>query len=496
MALYRDRAVPSPTKETVKQLSDKLGFQLDDSAIADYQEALSRCLEDFDKILDIPDCKLPVKYPRTPGYRPTREENSHNAWFWKCEINGAALGKLRGKRIVIKDNICVAGIPMSMGSHSLPGYVPDEDATVVTRVLDAGGTIVGKAVCEELSISGSSFTAATGPVMNPLDNRRETGGSSSGCGALLASGEVDMAIGGDQGGSVRHPSSRCGLVGLKPTYGLVPYTGACPCEVSLDHLGPMARSVKDVSLLLEVIAGYDEGRDVRQSQLHRHGQLSYSQLLNGDISGIRIGLLREGFGHQNSEEDVDRIVKEASIRLAERTGHEVVGISVPMHLQGFGMSAKGHYSTSLHHALSNGMRPGRNSLSSEVKLGVLLGEYLHESSRDVYYSKAQNLAMKLGRDYDDALTKADVLVMPTNPMKARLLPTKETSVKDLLGKYGGHNINTCPFDLTGHPALSINAGLSDGLPVGLMIVGKKYDEETILRVAYAFESIRDKTLPQ
>src|SRR5881398_977364 len=180
---------------------------------------------------------------------------------------------------------------MMNGSSVLEGYVPEFDATIVTRILDAGGEIVGKAVCEHLCFSGGSHTSDTGPVLNPHDPTRSAGGSSSGSAALVVTGECDMAIGGDQGGSIRIPSCWCGVYGLKPTYGLVPYTGVFPIELTLDHAGPIAGSVEDVALLLEAIAG--------------------------DLSGLRIGVVEEGFGWEGlSEPDVDGAVREAASAFA------------------------------------------------------------------------------------------------------------------------------------------------------------------------------------
>src|SRR5690606_695313 len=159
-----------------------------------------------------------------------------------------------------------AGVPMANGSYSIDGYVPSEDATVVTRLLAAGATVVGKAVCEDLCFSGASFTSASGPVLNPWDTSRNAGGSSSGSAVLVLTGEADLAIGGDQGGSIRMPSAWSGTVGHKPTYGLVPYTGGFPIERTIDHLGPMGRTVRDVAMMLDVLAGPD-GQDPRQKQV-------------------------------------------------------------------------------------------------------------------------------------------------------------------------------------------------------------------------------------
>src|SRR2546423_3278722 len=203
----------------------------------------------------MPDEVPAVKYPRTPGHRPGPEENRHNAWYRKTSVKGAPGGKLKGKRIALKDNICLAGVPMMNGASSLEGYVPDVGATIVTRMLDAGGTILGKVHCEYFCFSGGSHTSAAGPVHNPRKMGYSAGGSSSGSAAVVAAGEVEMAIGGDQGGSIRIPAAYCGVYGLKPTHGLVPYTGVFPIENTLDHTGPMTATVADNALLLEVLAG-------------------------------------------------------------------------------------------------------------------------------------------------------------------------------------------------------------------------------------------------
>ena len=191
-----------------------------------------------------------VRYPRTPGSFPPPEENTHNAWYVKTAIKGAASGPLHGKRIAVKDNVMVAGVPMMNGCSILEGYVPEIDATVVQRILDAGGEIVGKVHCESYCISGGSHTGAKGPVHNPYKMGYAAGGSSAGSGVVVALGEADMALGGDQGGSIRIPACWCGIYGMKPTHGLVPYTGIMTIEIFVDHTGPMTRTVTDNALLL------------------------------------------------------------------------------------------------------------------------------------------------------------------------------------------------------------------------------------------------------
>ncbi|XP_027056174.1 uncharacterized protein LOC113683163 isoform X2 [Pocillopora damicornis] len=185
--LYKEPAVCVPTYARLSEIANSLGFEMEESELMAYREAISSTLADtYQRLYELPDPKLPVKYPRTPGYRPSPEDNPYNAWYWRCDIKGASSGKLRGKTVAIKDNTCVAGVPMMNGSRTLEGFVPDVDATVVSRILDAGGHIVGKSVCEDLCCSGGSFTAATGPVVNPHNKTRMCGGSSSGSAALVS----------------------------------------------------------------------------------------------------------------------------------------------------------------------------------------------------------------------------------------------------------------------------------------------------------------------
>src|SRR5438552_7538883 len=351
-------------------------YDLDISAedIVSFRSLMDGVLASYRRLDQFAEPTLAVKYPRDAGYRPPASENRLNAWYWKCSIKGASSGTLAGRRVAIKDNVCVAGIPMMNGSNVLGGFVPDVDATVVTRILDAGGEIAGKAVCEHLCFSGGSHTSDTGPVLNPHNPKRSAGGSSSGSAALVVVREVDMALGGDQGGSIRIPSSYCGAVGLKATYGLVPYTGIFPIELTLDHTGPMARTAADCARLLEVIAGLD-GLDPRQpTNLQPE---AYSQGLTGEVRGLRLGIVREGFGWPGlSEIDVDAGVREATQRFT-KVGATVREVSIPLHRDaihtwrpiaiegttmlmvrgnGMGTNWKGYYNTSLLDAYARGRR--------------------------------------------------------------------------------------------------------------------------------------------
>ncbi|MGO8920744.1 MAG: amidase family protein, partial [Stellaceae bacterium] len=231
--------VKRPTPEQLRTVAEELGMTMSADDIASYLEIMQPNFLAYDAVEAMPDYLPAVKYPRTPGYKPEGEENKYNAWYVKTTVKGAPHGKLAGKTVVLKDNVCLAGVPMMNGASTLEGYTPDIDATIVSRILDAGGTILGKSHCEYFCFSGGSHTNATGPVHNPHKMGYSAGGSSSGSAALLAAGEVDMAIGGDQGGSIRIPAAYCGVYGMKATHGLVPYTGVMPIEITLDHTGPM-----------------------------------------------------------------------------------------------------------------------------------------------------------------------------------------------------------------------------------------------------------------
>ena len=498
--------VNRPTAEQLHAVAKDLGMSMSDADIASYLAIMQPNFAAYDAVAAMPDYLPTVKYPRTPGYKPEGEENKYNAWYVKTTVKGAPAGKLAGKTVVLKDNVCLAGVPMMNGASTLEGYTPDIDATIVTRILDAGGTIVGKAHCEYYCFSGGSHTNAAGPVHNPHKHGYSAGGSSSGSAALLVAGEVDMAIGGDQGGSIRMPSAYCGVCGMKPTHGLVPYTGIMPIEITLDHTGPMTNNVADNALLLEVLAGED-GLDPRQYNVKTD---AYTKALGGGAKGLKIGVVKEGFGHPNSERDVDAKVKQAASTLRD-LGATVSEISVPMHAvglaiwspialegatelmmrgNGMGTNWRGLYTTSLLDAHSQ-WKHRADELSETLKISMLIGHYFIKHHRGHFYAKAQNLSRKLRAAYDAALSKHDLLLMPTVPLKATPLPPADAPRELYIQRAFEMLANTAPFDATGHPAMSIPCGMSDGLPTGLMMIGRHYGKSTIYRAAAAFEKAGD-----
>lgn len=495
--------VRTPTILEIREIAADYGITLSEEDAASFQGLIKGVLPSYWRADELVEPSLPVKYPRDPGYRPPPEENAYNAWYWKTDIKGKPRGPLAGKTVALKDNICLAGVPMMNGSRILEGYVPEVDATVVTRILDAGATIKGKAACEDLCISGSSFTSALGMIKNPHKPTHSAGGSSSGSAVLVAVGEVDMALGGDQGGSIRIPSGWCGVYGLKPTHGLVPYTGIFPIELTLDHTGPMCARVEDLALLLQAIAGPD-GLDPRQIGVKTQ---NYTAALGKSIKGLKIAVVKEGFGRPESEAAVDRKVRAAVQKLAS-LGAKTKQVSIPMHidglhiwntiivqgltqmmikLNGFGVNWEGHYVTSLQDAYARSWRARPDDFSETTKLVLILGEFLDRNYQNHYYAKGQNLSRALRAAYEAVLKDYDLLVMPTLPMQATRLPapdcSREEYVKLALEMIG----NTAPFDCSGHPAMNVPCGMNNGLPVGMMLIGRRFDEATVIRAAHAFE---------
>jgi amidase len=503
---HRTMSARRPTLAQLKSIVTGFGMNMSDQRIGEFLSIMDGMIDAYDTVDSMPDYLPPVDYPRTAGYRPTAEENPLNAWYVKTEVRGAPRGPLVGKKVALKDNVCLAGVPMMNGASTLKGYTPDVDATVVTRLLDAGATITGKAHCEYFCLSGGSHTNATGPVHNPHRRGYSAGGSSSGSAALVALGEVDMAIGGDQGGSIRMPSSFCGCYGMKPTHGLVPYTGVMPIESTIDHTGPITASVHDNALMLEAIAGAD-GLDPRQYNVVTD---KYTAHLGRGVGALRIGVVKEGFGHPVSEAEVDAKVRQAAAVL-KKLGATVDEVSIPMHLSGpaiwtpiavegltnqmmkgngMGTGWKGMYTTSLldHHA---NWRSRADELSDTLKICMFIGQYFLRHHRGHYYAKSQNLSRRLKETYDAMLQPYDLLLMPTTPMKATPLPPPDASLELYCQRAFEMLPNTAPFDVTGHPAMSVPCGMIDGLPVGMMLIGRHYEEGTIYRAAAAFEQAGD-----
>lgn len=494
--------VRPPTREEVRELAAKHFISLSEEELDDFTDLIESHLESLSELDRMPNPQPETEpTPRDVGYQPGPSEDPYNAFVTRCNVSNGQSGPLDGYDIGVKDNVAVAGIEMTGGSKVLEGYVPARDATIVTRILAAGGTITGKTSMENLSASASGELSATGPVRNPRNSDHLAGGSSGGSAAAVVTGDVDLAIGCDQGGSIRIPSAWCGCVGLKPTFALVPYTGIMGHDLTIDHVGPMATSVADCARLLEVIAGTDP-QDPRQCQVE---STEYVSELDQSLADLHIGILSEGFGISEGEEAVDETVS-AALDVLEDKGATVANVSIPYHEKtgpivsgvayegiasmnnsdGISRHHKGFYDTRFATVFGKRRRLLADEFPPTLKLNLIAGQYLMDRYNGYYYTKAQNLRHELTEAYDEKLSEFDVLAMPTTPQTAHEIRRNLTR-KELMERANNMTDNTVPFNYTGHPALSVPCGTSDGLPVGLQFIGSQFDDATVLRAGYAAE---------
>jgi amidase len=460
----------------------------------------------YSQLAALPDDVPTIKYPRGGYYRPEGDENKYGAWLTKIEIKGAKSGELAGKKVAVKDTFSLAGVPLTNGASVLEGYVPEFDAPVITRLLDAGAEIVGTTVCEYFSFSSGAATSTSGPVHNPRVWGHTPGGSSTGSAAVVAAGEVDMATGADNAGSIRIPASLSGIVGIKPTFGLVPYTGIMGLDPTLDHVDRSPQRLPTMRLFLEAMAGAD-GYDPRQNGSKVD---TYTNAIGQSADGLKIGVVKEGFGQHDSHPDVDACVRSAA-RVLEGLGAKVQEVSIPWHPIGISIWApiamegtvhamfasplprnvEGLYPLSLAGRLA-GLKSRANELPDTVKIGILLGAYTDKYYQGYYYFKAQNLRRRLRASYDAALGEFDLLMMPTTRKMASKIPPPDAPMEALMQHSWEQISNTCPFNVTHHPAISIPCGFGEGeRPIGLMLIAKHWQESTLYRVADAFERASD-----
>jgi amidase len=480
-------------------------------------------------------------------WKPTTEDNPLGAWSHRCRISKKQVcsSLLQGRTICVKDNISVAGLPTTLGTF--PGFVSKNadypisqiDATVVSRVLDAGGILLGTATCENYSASPASSSSPDGPVQNPWLHGHTAGGSSSGCGALMGVNAmrletndinfgqtVDLAIGGDQGGSIRIPASYNGVYGLKATHGLIPYTGVAALSPMVDHIGLMAAKLEDIALLLTTLAGYD-GLDPRMTPETplRHKIKDYPEILSsfkhrplalGEKigSGMKIGLLIEAFEDLSVSSAVRDCVLNNAKEFFSLAGAEVNEISIPLHKQGPAIwtiatrdsmvewGCKAHNSGVLSHGLPH-LQPrwpmdqemfDLQTKKSPEFIDLVFVEALLKKYGPDLEAKAHRKIYELRAAYDAAFEQVDVIVTPCMPTVAMEHPKNEFTVKEKILSSAGCANNTCPFNITGHPAMNVPCGFGvpvngqkGKLPIGMQLVGKRWHEDSMLNAAAVFE---------
>ena len=496
-----------PGPHEVQDLAASASVFLTDRHAEEVAAAMDAMLGAIDAVDDLPPVTIPVKHAyRDPGRPPTPDEDPYNAIIRLCRVNGAPSGALAGKSVGVKDAVKVAGLPMTNASTIHRDFVPTHDATVVERLLDAGAAITAKTNLDDFSWAGTGETSTFGPTKNPRNTAYSPGGSSSGSAAAVAGGLVDLAIGADTAGSVRIPAAWCGIVGLKATHGLIPAFGAAYIDHTLDYLGPMAKSVEEVALMLQAIAG-DDPRDPQWVR----GAIQtddYTRNLGGGAAGMRFGVVREALDWPEADPAMTAMFREA-VRKLEGLGAAVEEVSIPWwrhawpieiaimchsvsamvdsNLEGFGRG--GMCDPDYQAAFGKARRLAADRVGPFLLVGILAGHYLRNDYFGAYYGKAQNLRHELRRQVDAALDGLDALLTPVTSFFPTPLLDEEMTLTTMGEKGSANTHNTCAFNLTGHPAISVPMGAdARNLPGGLQIVASHWREADLLRIARAFEA--------
>jgi amidase len=489
-----------PTKDEIDELGDNLHLNLSEEEIEYFEEILTDGLSAYQTVRDLGHPPVEsTSRKRDSGHR-VRSDDPLNTWITKCTVEGSDTGPIADWDLAVKDNIAVAGVEMTCGSQVMEGYVPQRDATVVSRLLDAGATVVGKTNMDDFAFTGNGHSSAFGPTLNPHDTDHLTGGSSGGSASAVAKKEVDLALGGDQGGSIRAPASWTGIVGHKPTHGLVPYTGAVGIEKTVDHCGPMATDVETVAKALTIMAGRDPA-DPRQPETVPTEE--YVSELTGDVSDLSIAVIEEGFTQPQHESVVNEHVHEALQEL-ENDGATLDSVSVPIHHdaqdvmtvsycegflatvlgEGAGHNRTGRYDIQWVEEFGKARRSQGADLPPSVKYMLLMGAYTSQQYHSKYYAEAMNLRKEITEIYTDLFSEYDLVAMPTTPMRANKYKP-DADIFEWFADAWVNLANTAVFNITGHPSLSVPVEPADGLPVGLMLTGGQFEDATVLNAGYA-----------
>jgi amidase len=442
---------------------------------------------------------------RDPGYVPSPEEDPYHAFIRMCRVEGSPGGPLAGTRLGVKDNLAVAGIPVTNSSRTL-SFTPTADAVVVERLLDAGSSVVGKLNLDDFSTSGTGESSFYGPARNPVDPSRSSGGSSGGSGSAVASGAVDIAIGVDQGGSARIPASFCGVVSLKATHGLIPSHGVSHIDHTIDYVCPMARTIELTAKAADVMAG----SDWRDPQWGPRGSLNSSCVdeIGRDVKGLRIGIVKESTPDGLCQPAVLAAFEDACAAL-EAEEAQLVPVSIPLWTESWSIALGIIFHASWAMAQSEGMGFGHNGLIDGdrahgfalmrrleaddfppfFKTWLLVGRYLHDEYFSTYFAKAQNLRIGLRQQVESSLDDCDLLITPTTPHVAPTLLDRPGTDEELLARGTTMVYNTAPLNLSGHPALALPSGRDDtGMPTSVQIIARPYDDALTIRAGAIVEA--------
>lgn len=495
-----------PRPDEIEAAARREFLELSAGEAQDILPTIASYLAILDRIEAMPPVDVALKYQsRDPGREPTDAEDPYNAFARIVRVEGSGEGPLRGRTVAVKDSICVAGIPRTNASRTLR-YVPTIDATVVERMLDAGATLIGTLNMDDHGCSGYGETSIFGPPQNPQMPSRTCGGSSGGAGSALASGAIDFALGTDAGGSARIPAAMCGVVAIKGTHGLVPQFGGGGLPSFIDAICPMARTVEDLATLLEVVSGPDWRETSPVAVPER--TVPYSHAAEEGVRGLRIGVVKQCVDDDRCQPAVLEAIKRAGDTFAN-AGATVETVSIPEWNDAYpiwlglwlrGLTARlrsddlGYPRSGIvdvhnvHHA-GIVRRQESGLLPPLAKVTTIATSYLEQNYYSTLFAQVYNQRWRLTQCINSALERVDLLMTPTCPTTAILLECEPIGEVESLEKSTSQVVFTAVPNVTQHPALAIPCGSdTENLPTSVQIIGRPFDEHTMLRAGFALQA--------